>query len=173
MSNAEVFERVCRFLEENKLASTLQAFRKEHDKDSSKRTERFRKPVPAEISKVKFDKTNSAEVSAVREALQHADDRILNRLVEKMCKACTTEEPKQKEANCRLQKLKFYRKLLDKEAEANANRHNHRDPNDISNIRNGQDNDVSVISKPEEVLDILQDDIDEYDGPQDAGYQCL
>lgn len=66
MSNAEVFERVCRFLEENKLASTLQAFRREYERDPTKRTERFRKPVPAEISKVKFDKTNTTEVSEVR-----------------------------------------------------------------------------------------------------------
>ena len=66
MSNAEVFERVCRFLEENKLASTLQVFRKEYEKDPNKRTERFRKPIPAEISKIKFDKTNNAEVSGVR-----------------------------------------------------------------------------------------------------------
>jgi len=71
-----------------------------------------------------------------------------------------------------LQKLKFYRKLVDKEAEANANRRARRDPNDISNIKNGPDNDISVISKPEEVLDLLQEDIDEYDDDRDLGYQC-
>lgn len=80
--------------------------------------------------------------------LQRADDRILSRLVARMCKACSTDEPKQKEANGRLEKLKFYRRLVDKEAEVNANRRARRDPNDISNIRNGIDNDNSVISKP-------------------------
>lgn len=148
MSNAEVFERVCRFLEENKLTSTLQAFRKEQERDQARRTERYRKPVPQEISKIKFDKANAQEVSDVRETLQRADDRILNRLVSKMCKACNQDDIKQKESNGRLHKMKFYRNLIDKEVEANTNRRNRRDPNDISQIKPAADNDTSVISKP-------------------------
>lgn len=126
--------------------------------------------MPADISKVKFDKTNPAEVSSVREVLQRADDRILNRLAAKMYKACSTDDSR-KDDNGRLQKLKFYRHLVDKEAEANANRRARRNPNDISNIRGGTDNDVSVISKPEEVMDILQEDVDEYESNSDPGYQ--
>ena len=65
MSSAEVFERITKFLEENKLTSTLATFRKEFDRES-RRTDRFRKVIPAEFSKIKFDRNNTHEVMTVR-----------------------------------------------------------------------------------------------------------
>lgn len=170
MSNAEVYERVCRFLEDNRLASTLQAFRREFERDPRK-NERLKKPVPTEFSKIRFDRSSPGEVSGVREALQRADEKVLNRLVTKVSKACLSDQGISNDIRPRLQHFKFYKRLVEREAEANARRKDKSERNEISGIRAESSNDISIISKPEEVYDILQDDVDEYEGDRDLGYE--
>jgi hypothetical protein len=113
MSNAEVYERVCRFLEENRLAATLQAFRREFDREARK-GERLKKPVPQEFSKIRFDRSSSGEVGVVREVLQRADEKVLNRLVAKVSKACLADNAGQNDIRPKLQHYKFYKRLVER-----------------------------------------------------------
>lgn len=109
-------------------------------------------------------------MTEVREVLQKTDDRILNRLVHKVYKASKLEDTTSRDTHNRLQGMKFYRRLVSKEAEKSRMTRHKRQQNDISQIKSEQANDLSIISRPEEVLDIFVNEVDEYEGERDIGY---
>lgn len=127
--------------------------------------------MPADISKIRFDRNSLGEVTAVREVLQRADEKVLNRLVGKVSKACNNDQAISNDIRSKLQHFKFYKRLVEREAEAIARRKDKVDKNEISGIKAESSNDISIISKPEEVMHLLQEDVDEYSSDNDFGFE--
>ncbi len=63
--------------------------------------------------------------------------------------------------------MKFYKRLVEREVVANVR---HKEKNDISGIRESS-HDSSLISRPEEVIGMLEDEVDEYQSDRDLGYE--
>lgn len=63
--------------------------------------------------------------------------------------------------------MKFYKRLVEREVMANVRQ---KEKNDISGIRESS-HDSSLISRPEEVMGMLEDEVDEYESERDLGYE--